>query len=119
MRVEDLMSAPVMITRRNVKIEYLKDMFTRKGPGAVPVLEEGGAIAGIVSASDVVKCHNESLTVQDIMTDRVHIVLKNNRVKDAARIMSKNDVHHLVVMEDGNVVGILSALDIVKVYREE
>ncbi|MFT6282021.1 MAG: hypothetical protein ACJA0U_002154, partial [Salibacteraceae bacterium] len=33
MRVEDLMSAPVMITRRNVKIEYLKDMFTRKGPG--------------------------------------------------------------------------------------
>jgi predicted transcriptional regulator len=53
MRVEDLMSAPV-------KIEYLKDMFTRKGPGAFPVLEEGGAIAGIVSASDVVKCHDES-----------------------------------------------------------
>ncbi|MFT6281955.1 MAG: CBS domain-containing protein [Salibacteraceae bacterium] len=53
------------------------------------------------------------------MTDRVHIVLKNNRVKDAARIMSKNDVHHLVVMEDGNVVGMLSAMDIVKVYREE
>jgi len=113
------MSAPVMITQRNVKIQYLKDMFNRKGLGAVPVLEEDGTISGIVSASDVVKCHDENLTVQDIMTDRVHIVLKNNRVKDAAKIMSKNDVHHLVVMEDGNVVGMLSAMDIVKVYGEE
>ena len=53
------------------------------------------------------------------MTDRGDIVLKNNRLKDAARIMSKNDVHDLVVMEGGNIIGILSAMDIVKVYGEE
>ena len=113
------MSAPVMITQRNVKIHYLKDMFNRKVLGAVPVLEEDGTISVIVSAGDVVKCHDENLTVQDIMTDRGRIVLKNNRVKDAVKIMSKNDVHHLVVMEDGNVVGMLSAMDIVKIYGEE
>ncbi len=52
------------------------------------------------------------------MSDRVHIVLKNNRVQDAAGIMVKHNVHHLVVMEDGQVVGIVSSMDIMKVYAE-
>jgi len=113
------MSAPVMITQRNVKVEHLKEMFARKGIGAVPVLEDDGTISGIVSSSDVIRCHDDNLIVQDIMSDRVHIALKNNRVKDAAKMMDKNDVHHLVVMDDGNVVGMLSAMDIVRVYADE
>ena len=119
MRVEHLMTSPVVITQRNVKIHHLKGMFARKHIGAVPVLEDDGTISGIVSASDIVAASDEDVFVEDIMSDRVHIVLKNNRVKDAAGMMVKNNVHHLVVMEDGNVVGILSALDIVRVYSEE
>ena len=119
MRVEELMSTPVVITQRNVKVQHLRDTFSRKGINAVPVLEDDGTISGIVSASDVAKCHDESLLVQNIMSDRVHIALKNNRVKDAANMMVKNEVHHLVVMEDGNVVGMLSSMDIVKIYASE
>ena len=52
------------------------------------------------------------------MSERVHIVLKNNRVVDAAAIMVKHKVHHLVVMEDGEVVGIKSSFDILKVFTE-
>lgn len=119
MRVDHLMSKPVIITQRNVKVEHLKDLFSRKKVNAVPVLENDGTISGIVSSSDVARCHDESLLVQDIMSDRVHIVLKNNRVKDAASIMAKHKVHHLVVMEEGNVVGMISSFDVVKVYAEE
>lgn len=118
MRVEDLMSSPVTVTNRNNKVEHLKDLFSRKGINAVPVLEMDGTISGIVSASDVAKCHDENELVQNIMADRVHIVLKNNRVKDAAAIMVKHHVHHLVVMDEGNVIGMLSSMDIVKVFAE-
>jgi len=52
------------------------------------------------------------------MSDRVHNVLKNNRVQDAAAMMVKNNVHHLVVMEDGKVIGMISSMDIVKVFAE-
>jgi predicted transcriptional regulator len=119
MRVEHLMSSPVFITQRNVSIENLKNRLSRKQIGAVPVLEDDGTISGIVSASDILSASGDELIVEDIMSDRVHIVLKNNRVKDAAGVMVKNKVHHLVVMEEGNVVGMLSALDIVRVYAEE
>lgn len=119
MRVEDLMSSPVTVTNRNNKVGHLKDLFSRKGINAVPVLEMDGTISGIVSASDVAKCHDENELVQNIMVNRVHIVMKNNRVKDAAAMMVKNNVHHLVVMEEGDVVGMLSSMDIVGVYAEE
>lgn len=118
MRVEEIMIAPVMITQRNVTIENLKSRLTRKGVNALPVLEEDGTITGIVSSSDLAACTNDTLLVQDIMSTRVHIVLKNNQVKDAANIMVKNGVHHLVVMEEGNVVGMVSSMDIVKVFVE-
>src|SRR3989338_6418793 len=110
MRVEHLMSSPVVITQRNVSIHNLKNRLARKHIGAVPVLEDDGTISGIVSASDILAASGEDVNVEDIMSDCVHIVLKNNRVKDAAAIMVKNKVHHLVVIEEGNVVGILSAL---------
>ncbi|SRR5690606_3403125 len=118
MRVEEIMSVPVTVTKRNNKVTYLKDLLSRKNINALPVLEEDGTITGIVSSSDVAKCHDENELIQNIMSDRVHIVLKNNRVKDAAAMMVKNNVHHLVVMEEGNVVGMISSMDIIKVYAE-
>lgn len=118
MRVEEIMISPVVITQKNAKISDLKNRLTRKGINAVPVLEEDGAIAGIVSSGDIVACHDETQLVKDVMSDHVHIVLRNNRVKDAAKTMVKHGVHHLVVMDDGNVIGMISSMDIIKVYAE-
>ena len=118
MRVEEIMNAPVTVTNRNNKIGYLKDLIARKNINAIPVLEEDGTITGIISTNDVAKCHDENEIVQNIMSDRIHIVLKNNRVKDAAATMVKHGVHHLVVMEEGQVIGMISSMDIVKVYAE-
>jgi len=118
MRVEEIMSCPVTVTNRNNKVGHLKDLVSRKNINAVPVLEMDGTITGIISTSDIAGCHDDNELVQNIMSERVHIVLKNNRVVDAAAIMVKHKVHHLVVMEDGEVVGIVSSFDILKVFSE-
>jgi CBS domain-containing protein len=119
MRVEDIMSTPVVFTQQTVKVEHLKDMFVRKNINAVPVIDDDGTISGIVSSSDLVGCHDDSLLVKDVMSKRVHIGVKHNRVRDAAKVMVKYGVHHLAVMDDGKVVGMLSSMDIMKVYSEE
>ena len=54
-----------------------------------------------------------------MLSPRVHIGVRHNRVKDAAKVMVKHGVHHLVIMDDGKVVGMLSSMDIIKVYAEE
>lgn len=118
MRIEEVMSTPVVFTQQTVKVMHLKDMFTRKKINAVPVIDDDGTISGIVSSSDIVACHDESLLVKDVMTKRVHIGVKHNRIKDAAKVMVKYGVHHLVVMDDGKVIGMLSSMDVIKVFAE-
>jgi predicted transcriptional regulator len=114
MNIEEIMSSPVVVTRETTKLKHTRELINRKSINAIPVLKEDGEIAGILSSSDLAKAHDENITVADIMTDKVHIVLKNNRVHDAAKTMLKHSVHHLVVMEDGNVVGMVSSLDIIR-----
>ena len=110
-----MMSTPVVVTQRNVKVKHLRETFDRKGIGAMPVLEMDGTISGIVSLRDILRADDNQI-VQDIMNDHIHIVLPTNRLIDAANAMVTKQVHHLVVMNEGNVVGMLSALDIVRVY---
>ncbi len=116
MRVEELMSSPVIITHRENTIKNVKDLFNRRQIHAAPVLENDGTISGIISSSNLSRCNDDNARVEDYMSDRIHIVLPNNRVIDAANMMIKNQVHHLVVMTDGNVIGMISSLDIVRIY---
>ncbi len=116
MKIEEIMSSPVVVTREETKLKHTRELINRKSINAIPVLKEDGEITGILSSSDLAKAHDENITVADIMTDKVHIVLKNNRVEDAAKTMIKHSVHHLVVMDNGQVIGMVSSLDIIKAY---
>ena len=113
MQVGEIMSTPVVATRKATKIKHTREQLSRKNINALPVLEEDGTIAGILSSSDVAKVHDDESTVESAMSRMVHIVLKNNRVQDAAQIMLKHAVHHLAVMEDGQVVGMISSMDVI------
>jgi predicted transcriptional regulator len=112
------MISPVVVTQKTVTILNLKNRLARKGINAVPVMKNDGNIAGIVSSSDLMAFHDETLLVENVMSEHVHIVLRNNRVKDAAKTMVKHGVHHLIVMDEGNVIGMISSMDIIKVYAE-
>ena len=118
MSVKEIMSSPVVCTKNEVKISHIKDQFSRKGIHAIPVLEDDGTISGIISSSDLVACHDESLTAADIKSPKVHIAIPNHRIQDAANMMLKNDWHHLVVMEEGEVIGMVSTMDIIRYYVE-
>ena len=114
MNIEEIMSSPVVVTKESTKLKYTRELISRKSINAVPVLKEDGEIAGILSSSDLAKAHDENMTVGDIMTEKVHLILTNNRVQDAAKTMIKHSVHHLVVMEDKDGIGMVRPLDIMR-----
>jgi len=114
MHVSEIMSSPVVVTRKGTKIKHTKSLLVRKGIHAIPVLEEDGVIVGIVSATDLAKAADEEVMVEELMSNRIHVVQLNNRIKDAAAIMVKHKVHHLPVMDEGKIAGIISSMDILK-----
>lgn len=58
------------------------------------------------------------LTVSDVMTPMVFTIPADAPLNRIAEDMSKGRVHRLVVVENDKVVGIVSALDLLKVIRE-
>ena len=52
------------------------------------------------------------MLVRDVMTDRVQSAHPNTPVADAAEILFENEIRHLPVVEEGQVVGILSDRDL-------
>jgi CBS domain-containing protein len=93
--------------------------------GAVLVLEPDGSIAGILSERDVVHgLHRHGkdvldLTVGDLMTTRVVTCTRSDPVAAIMGMMTQQRFRHVPVVEDGNLIGLISIGDVVKSRIEE
>jgi acetoin utilization protein AcuB len=99
----------------------------------LPVIDERGQLAGIVSEKDLLyaspspvtslnvwEVHDllYKLTVQKVMTTRVITVSENQPVEDAARIMEDAKVGGLPVMRGKTLVGIITESDLFKAFLQ-
>ena len=119
MKVSDIMISPVVVTQKNRTVGHAKGLLDRKHINAIPVLTMEGEIEGIVTATDVVQEADNEKMIVSIMTSKTHVVGVDSGVQDAAKMMLKHHVHHLVVMDDGQVVGIISSMDFVSLVANK
>jgi CBS domain-containing protein len=78
----------------------------------VPVVDADGCPIGVVSKSDLVRHGSTPSTVGEIMTPLAFTLPERAPLGHAAALMVVEGVHRVpIVSDDGQVVGILSALD--------
>ena len=92
----------------------------------LPVLSRAGQLVGVVSSTDILAAEAESVEeaglsrvvahtrVGEIMTRHPNAVEPSVAVKVAAQEMLYLDVHRLLVVKDGQLVGVVSQTDIVR-----
>jgi signal-transduction protein with cAMP-binding, CBS, and nucleotidyltransferase domain len=105
----------------------LRDAATRmvqKGVGAAVVIDEESPGPRIVSERDILNSlgRGEDPDVErvgDHMSDTLIAAAPAWSLESAAVEMAKRHIRHLVVIEDGELVGILSMRDIVRVWTSE
>jgi CBS domain-containing protein len=125
-QVKDFMSAPVTIATGENNIGDIRTLMKDKGIHAIPVVsftnntsQPEMTIRGIITGTDISKEVNDSATVEEVMTSSsVHVVHTNSSANAAAKMLLKHKVHHLVVMENGKIEGMISSLDFVKLVAE-
>ncbi|HEY5971680.1 MAG TPA: CBS domain-containing protein [Pseudoxanthomonas sp.] len=99
-------------------------LMAEKGVGAVLVMQ-GGQLAGIVSERDYARkvvLHGKSSSdtpARDIMTADVVTVGPNHTVERCMQIVTEHRIRHLPVVEDGQVIGVISIGDLVKAVIED
>ncbi len=130
-----------------LSVEEVATVFLDENISGAPVLNDEGALVGIVSKTDLARNRHEwsgpspeeplragkrrgleeklgrgfhvepaaRTTVAEVMCPVVFTISENSRLSEAAEIMADKGVHRLpVVTDDGEVVGIVSSMDILR-----
>jgi len=88
--------------------------------GAVLVIDENKCMCGVISERDIVIAiakHGGSVLqgkVSEYMTEGVYTCTLEDEIKQVMEQMTWRRVRHLPVVENGNVVGVVSIGDVVK-----
>lgn len=103
----------------NTLLEVATELASRK-IGSVVVTEVGGFIAGIISERDVVRVLAErgpeqlSAPVEQAMTKSVVTCTLSDTIDELMAEMTARRFRHLPVVDDGQLIGIVSIGDVVK-----
>lgn len=118
-QAKDFMTTSVIAAEGESKIGEIRAIMKREGIHAIPIVHNSDGnimVQGIVTSSDLCCQVDDSLSVEQAVTlTKVHVLATNTSAKSAAEMMLKHKVHHLVVMENGKLVGMISSLDFVKI----
>lgn len=90
------------------------DIMREKKVSGLPVVKKGtNTLVGILTRSDLVQNPDEE-QIALIMTRKIISVIPEDNVKDAAQKMIENNIRRVPVVENGELVGLVTASDLVK-----
>lgn len=142
--VADLMTAKVVTVTAKTPFKDIAETLISGGISAVPVVDDGGHVVGMVSEADLLRkeefreqFYREGYrpplrarlrhpkgkekatgdTAGELMTSPPIIVSPQASAVSAARLMDAHDVKRLAVVDaDGHLTGIVSRRDLIKVF---
>ncbi len=124
MEVREGMSSVILSIGKGHTLREAAERMTEKGVGAAVVIDEEAPGPGIISERDILNSVGrgqdpDAERVADHMRDTVISAAPDWSLERAAMEMSRRSIRHLVVVEGGEVVGVLSIRDIVRVWTSD
>jgi CBS domain-containing protein len=128
------MSKTVLTIRLEHAFMPLCRLFFEMGIHHLPVVNEQGHLIGILSASDVLKAFsyrlpllksteeaalNEAFPIIELMTPApIYVINPDETIRTVAKLFIENKIHALPVMEQEQVVGIVTANDVLEILLD-
>lgn len=129
--VADLMSTEVRTLGRNDSLTLADDVLRMERIRHLPVLDEGGRLAGILSQRDLFRSalarvlgygeHAQeallsNLLVKDVMSNDPITVTPGTSLTEAAQVMLEAKIGSLPVIEGDKLAGLLTEADFVRFF---
>ena len=115
----------IVTAKPSTKIDEAMELLISKNISCLPVLDDGGKLIGIVSDKDIFKKIHETggdyhaLSVKDVMSESVIVGLPDDDISYIAGLMGKNWIRHVPIVEEEQLIGLVSQRDIIKTQAKK
>ncbi|RRJ92372.1 CBS domain-containing protein [Paenimyroides tangerinum] len=130
--VSQIMAKALIVVNPTKKISEVNQMYNEYGIRHIPVVD-GSKIIGVISKNDVQKLgfgtseeNSEALNaiydsfeLKNVMVKNPITVTADTNIKDVAEIFYNQSFHSLPVIENEEIVGIVTTTDIVKYLLDQ
>ncbi len=122
MNAYDLMSPQVVVAKENTNAEQISSRLLAGEFNGVPVVDDNGAVIGIVTALDILRAIQggkklNTMLARDIMTPNPSTVKKDTSIEEIIRVLVEKEIVLVPVVEDDNnnkLIGVVARLDILR-----
>jgi CBS-domain-containing membrane protein len=144
LNASDIMSTEIITVKKDTSLEDLAAILYEKHINGVPVVDDDGALIGIICESDLIRKNRKlhiptvvalfdwvfylerpksmekeikrlsATRVEDLYTKDVITVDEKTPIEEIATIMSEKKIHTIPVMDHERIVGIIGKADLIR-----
>jgi len=117
LKIRELMTTDVRTIPSNATIKDAAEIMHNINVGSIPVVDNNNKLVGIVTDRDIVlrsvaKGQDPNIKVSDVMSRDIKTISPDTDVHEAADLMAEKQIRRLPVVDNGNLVGIVSIGDL-------
>ncbi|MEZ4841222.1 MAG: CBS domain-containing protein, partial [Flavobacteriaceae bacterium] len=118
-----VMTTELFVVNENDLVELVDNIMKWKNIHHLPVVNSSNKITGIITQTtldsiDVEKAKDDLIVAKDIMVKKVISVSPETIIEDAKNIMLANNIGCLPILEAGELIGIFTKNDLLKIDKE-
>jgi CBS domain-containing protein len=113
---KDIMTTRVVTVKPSTPIADAARLLVRRKISGVPVVDEKDKtkVVGILTEADLLAAPSGAKTVAEVMRKRVISVSPETPIDEIAAILVKHKIKRVPVLEGGELVGIVSRIDVLR-----
>ena len=127
--VSTVMTKSVVVANKFNNFSEVLELFSKHDMHHLPIVDAEGKVTGIVSSNDLMKVFTDPkyrnislnsdeadklINIPDIMTTEVVTVSPTDTIKHAAKLLTDNRIMAMPVLDNGQLVGIVTVRDLVQ-----
>jgi CBS domain-containing protein len=130
MDIKEIMSDDVIVIKDTDQLAYARNIMLKKGLSSIVVVDSEDKPVGIITERDITHKLNkkspawrrrpiDKILVNRIMNEDLITIQSKQNAKEAADLMLKNNIGTLPVVDNNELVGIVTKTDLLKVYEKK
>ncbi|MBI39893.1 MAG: hypothetical protein CMF59_09855 [Leptospiraceae bacterium] len=116
-KIDEIMKSRVITVTPHQTAGHVRELLENNKINIVPVVGPDKEVLGVVSSADLIKKISDAKPVSQFMTEKIYTIPRYGDVELAARMMRKHRIHHLVVIDNKKLAGVISTFDLLQLLE--